>query len=142
MTASNLILDFKSIRTTAYDANISYFRKLHLKCLENVTVFVIVRHIILPYYLRFKNMITNIHRKFIIDKVNINRENVTTDHVRTAMTYNFLLKGQTDEKLNFALAFCYLHISFTGQNYLRTFGVICVDFLRCANKECNCSYQS
>ena len=29
-----------------------------------------------------------------------------------------------------------------AEKYLRTFDVICVDFLRCANKECECSYQN
>ena len=28
------------------------------------------------------------------------------------------------------------------QKYLRTFDVFCVDFLRCANKKCECSFQN
>ena len=40
-----------------------------------------------------------------------------------------------------ALASSYLHISFTGQKYLQTFAVIFIDFLRCANEGCECSFQ-
>ena len=40
-----------------------------------------------------------------------------------------------------ALASCYLHILSTAKKYKRPFDEVCVDFLRCANKECECSYQ-
>ena len=40
-----------------------------------------------------------------------------------------------------ALASYYLHISLIGQKIF-TFDVICVDFLRCENKECDCSFQT
>ena len=67
------------------------------------------------------------------------------------------LKPQTDEKLNFDRKIyivrgyslrlkskCYSHpiILIALKNYLRTFDVICVDFLRCANKECEFSNQN
>ena len=39
------------------------------------------------------------------------------------------------------IALCYPHISFTEQNILEDYDVIRVDYLRCANKECECSYQ-
>ena len=35
-----------------------------------------------------------------------------------------------------ALASCYLHILSTATKYKRPFDEVCVDFLRCANKEC------
>ena len=39
------------------------------------------------------------------------------------------------------IALCYPHISFTEQKIFEDYEVICVDYLRCANKECECSYQ-
>ena len=42
--------------------------------------------------------------------------------------------------LLFALAFCTSLL--LDNKYLRAFDVICVDYLRCAKKECECSYQN
>ena len=56
------------------------------------------------------------------------------------------LKGQTDEKLNFdecisIVISTFLTSLLLAKKYLRTFDVICADFLKGTNKECECSNQ-